>query len=161
MRVSPYDIVQYPQTEEQAKNILTKDWLDYKRARRKERVGKALAITGGTFLIIGIGSTTCIPHYARNYNEEYDKYNKRKRNYPGQEHKDLTQCLLATSGAFAIGTPLLIIGIKKAKQEHSNATQIINRHIEEYERTQGKTSMSKPEFNIDSRGNNIVFSLTF
>ncbi len=102
------------QTNEQAQEILTTDWISYKDARKKERTGKAMIFTG-------------IP------------------------------CLFW----FGAGTPLLIVGIIKAKRGHKKATQIVNKHIDEYEQTQGKTSMSKPEFDIDTRGNNLVFSLKF
>ena len=102
------------QTDEQAQEILTTDWISYRDAREKERTGKAMIFTG-------------IP------------------------------CMVW----FGAGTPLLIVGIIKAKRGHRNATQIVNKHIDEYEQTQGKTSMSKPEFDVDARGNNLVFSLKF
>ncbi|MBR5695856.1 MAG: hypothetical protein IKX43_06470 [Paludibacteraceae bacterium] len=89
--------------------------------------------------------------YDRNKRDDMNYWNyRRKRSY-----------LIPMMGGLVTGTPLLIVGIIKAKRGHKNATQIVNKHIDEYERTQGKTSMSKPEFNIDSHGNNLVFSLTF
>ena len=95
---------------------------------------------------------TCQNSEFYDYNKLLDMnyWNRRKKYY-----------LFPMMGGLVTGTPLLIVGIIKAKRGHKNATQIVNKHIDEYERTQGKTSMSKPEFNIDSHGNNLVFSLTF
>ncbi|MBR5971278.1 MAG: hypothetical protein IK017_01325 [Paludibacteraceae bacterium] len=168
----------HPQTKEQAQNIFTKDWLDYKKARKNERAGKIMVFTGGP-LFLG-GSCWIVPYSIackeyidakRNYEEirrmydislEHDIY---KLSYANEEKLWAADwrrtCGYLMIGGLATGTPLLIFGIIKAKRGHSNAIQIVNKHIDEYEQIQGKTSMSKPEFNIDSYGNNIVFSLTF
>lgn len=247
----------HPQTTEQAQNILTKDWLDYKEARKDERAGKIMAFTGGTLFLGGLGwtvvhSVACkrYRNAKREYEEmdkisrvkynvavyqsdkAYEKYKKAKKDYDDaleeyrssysnrnnleernlelnesednlrKTYKDIwdrsiyfnyygaeyeipsyedskyfnynlrgemnywayrknRSYLIPMIGGLATGTPLLIVGIIKAKRGHRNATQIVNKHIDEYEQTQGKTSMSKPEFDIDARGNNLVFSLKF
>jgi|GEM_PF-779885 hypothetical protein len=263
----------YPQTPEQAQNILTKDWLDYKEARKDERAGKIMAFTGGTLFLGGLGwtvvhSVACkryrnakreyeemdrqasekynwelnnwyndlstlrqslrkareeykkaeeeyrlanrnlensdlsgpewnalylkmhdaYENYERKVSEynslewetenENDRYNNYIRNNPTYQNSEFfdnhklydmdywavqknRSYLFPMIGGLATGTPLLIVGIIKAKRGHRNATQIVNKHIDEYEQTQGKTSMSKPEFDIDARGNNLIFSLKF
>ncbi len=141
------------QSDEQAQSILTNDWLDYKSARKDERTGKVLAITGGTFNFCGLLWTAAhIVYCKRLADEDYDRLE--------YKHAKNISSLSMLAG-FSIGTPLLIVGIVKAKRGHRNATQIVNKYNDEYEKNSKKTGMSKPEFNIGSKGNNLAFTLTF
>lgn len=141
------------QSDEQAQSLLTNDWLDYKSARKQERTGKVLAITGGAFSFCGLLWTAAHIVYCKRYaDEDYDRLE--------YKHAKNISSLSMLAG-YSIGTPLFIVGIIKAKRGHKNATQIVNKYKDEYEKNSKKTSMSKPEFNIGSKGNNLAFTLTF
>ena len=92
--------------------------------------------------------------YARNklYDLEEDMDGRR-------EYRNETLCPML--GGLTTGSALLIVGIIKAKRGHKNTTQIVNKYKDEYEKNSKKTSMSKPEFNIGAKGNNLAFTLTF
>lgn len=201
------------QSDEQAQSLLTNDWLDYKKARKDERTGKVLAITGGSLFLGGLWWTVyyivCNKEYldakneyekmAPELNEKYttaksEYYRLKRQLYPfdddyyeilaaytnaqsdmsyarnklcdleedmdgRREYRNETLCPML--GGLTTGSALLIVGIIKAKRGHKNATQIVNKYNDEYEKSSKKTSMSKPEFNIGSKGNNLAFTLTF
>ena len=204
------------QSDEQAQSILTNDWLDYKSARKDERTGKVLAITGGTLFLGGLWWTVyhivCNNEYLdaqRVYEESkpelYEDYKtseleylRLKRQLDNMRYSDYeywqiqNECeyaqrnmenaqnwlenlkeemdgrkdyrnkvLFPMLGGLTTGSTLLIVGIVKAKRGHRNATQIVSKHKDEYDKNSKKTSMSKPEFNIGSKGNNLAFTLTF
>lgn len=228
------------QTKDQTKQIFTNDWLDYRKALRKDKVGKIFAIAGGTFFAGGLyWSVRYIVNYHRysvaqkeyddnityaknNYNQKYSEYKDAKFAYEKAEreynklnnsewyegryediweaqsilekakyqYENLKYCegsyeqsefgywrgyydeMSSTKhsknisrrimlGCFATGTPFLITGIIKAKRGHKNASQIVNKYNEEYEKDSKKTGLSKPEFNVGSNGNNLAFTLTF
>lgn len=201
------------QSDEQAQSLLTNDWLDYKKARKDERTGKVLAITGGSLLLGGLWWTVyyivCNKEYldakneyekmAPELNEQYttaeSEYYRLKRqlysfdddyyeildaytnaqsdmSYARNKLYDLeedmdgrreyrNETLCPMLGGLTTGSALLIVGIIKAKRGHKNATQIVNKYKDEYEKNSKKTSMSKPEFNIGAKGNNLAFTLTF
>lgn len=267
------------QSDEQAQSLLTNDWLDYKSARKDERTGKVLTITGGTLFLGGLWWTVyhvvCCKRYSdakkendeldktaseqyyakrkllldnlndsenslRNAESEYEEAKKEKENLYGeyqQSIRDLNNGLISEYdvdgiyeryrnssektdqkywetlkikeqsnaakydydnyirnnpdcrdsefynygfgndlgwyefekkmslipmlGGLTTGSALLIVGIIKAKRGHRNATQIVNKYNDEYEKNSKKTSMSKPEFNIGAKGNNLAFTLTF
>lgn len=267
------------QSDEQAQSLLTNDWLDYKSARKQERTGKVLAITGGSLFLGGLWWTVYHIVYCKRYSDtekeyddmdkaawdqyyaernrlsanmndsknrlrnaktEYEKVKKEKENLYDEyqqaigdlnngliseydvdviyeryrnlseiihpkyleilkleeqsnaatyEYEDYTRynsyykqsrfynqelewdldwyasekeaSLLPMLGGLTTGSALLIVGIIKAKRGHRNATQIVNKYNDEYEKNSKKTSMSKPEFNIGSKGNNLAFTLTF
>ena len=267
------------QSYEQAQSLLTNDWLDYNSARKQERTGKVLAITGGTLFLGGLWWTVyhvvCCKRYSdaekendeldktaseqyyakrkllldnvndsenslRNAESEYEEAKKENENLYGeyqQSIRDLKNGLISEYdvdeiyeryrnssektdqkywetlkikeqsnaakydydnyirynpdyresefynygfgndlgwyefekkmslipmlGGLTTGSALLIVGIIKAKRGHRNATQIVNKYNDEYEKNSKKTSMSKPEFNIGSKGNNLAFTLTF
>ncbi len=267
------------QSDEQAHKILSNDWLDYKTARKEERTGKVLAITGGALFLGGLWWTVYHIVYCKRYSDTekeyddmdkaardqyyaeryrlsanmndsqnslrnaeseyekakkekerlyeaylqagddfydglisedevydvYDKYRKssemtdqkyletlkleEQSNAATYEYEDYTRynsyykqsrfynqelewdldwyaseketSLIPMLGGLTTGSALLIVGIIKAKRGHRNATQIVNKYNEEYEKNSKKTSMSKPEFNIGSKGNNLAFTLTF
>ena len=267
------------QSDEQAHKILSNDWLDYKSARKQERTGKVLAITGGALFLGGLWWTVYHVVYCKRYADaekeysemdrmaweqdyaernrlsanmndsknrlrnaktEYEKVKKEKENLYDEyqqaigdlnngliseydvdviyeryrnlsemihpkyletlkleeqtnaatyEYEDYTRynsyykqsrfynqelewdldwyasekeaSLLPMLGGLTTGSALLIVGIIKAKRGHKNATQIVNKYNDEYEKNSKKTSMSKPEFNIGSKGNNLAFTLTF
>ena len=267
------------QSDEQAQSLLTNDWLDYKSARKEERTGKVLAITGGALFLGGLWWTVYHVVYCKRYSDtekeyddmykaawdqyyaernrlsanmndsqnslrnaesEYEEAKKENENLYGeyqQSIRDLKNGLISkydvdgiyeryrnssektdqkywetlkikeqsnaakydydnyirynpdyresrfynrgleedldwyasekeTSlipmlGGLTTGSALLIVGIIKAKRGHKNATQIVNKYKDEYEKNSKKTSMSKPEFNIGSKGNNLAFTLTF
>lgn len=236
------------QSDEQAQSLLTNDWLDYKTARKEERTGKVLAITGGSLLLGGLWWTVYHIVYCKRYSDtekEYDEEFEKERLLYDQSHKEYLQVyedyttarseylrldrqlnsmreytydeyyqvreacwkaendmeeaarrleyldfysnkeyrpvgyveqlgwymewyesekkhsLIPMLGGLTTGSALLIVGIIKAKRGHKNATQIVNKYKDEYEKDTKKTSMSKPEFNIGSKGNNLAFTLTF
>lgn len=239
----------HKQSVEQAQKILTTDWLEYKKARRDDKVGRVFAITGGAFFTIGLaGTVPCIvrshqhkeakkkyynmtdacladcnekhAEYVRLDNKckelesEYytlrNKFSSEEENQEAQnklveirQEWDNTKNLLygeysrfrsenyyfpySESGLFdhklqedlwrkrddhlytrgfmiagyAIGTPFLVSGLVKVIRGHKKATQIVNKHIEEHEKGESKLSLTKPEFNVNSRGNNLAFTLTF
>lgn len=62
------------QSNEQAQNILTNDWLDYKKTRKEERIGKALAITGGSLFLGGLGWTVAHIVYSKRYRDTQTEY---------------------------------------------------------------------------------------
>ncbi|MCQ2200000.1 MAG: hypothetical protein MJZ19_09820 [Paludibacteraceae bacterium] len=243
----------HKQSEEQAQKILTTDWLEYKKARRDDKVGRVFAITGGAFFTIGLaGTVPCIvrshqhkeakkkyynmteacladckekhAEYVRLDNkckelesEYYTLRNKKGYEFSSEEEYqeaqnklpeireewDNTKNLLygeysrfrsenyyfpySESGLFdhklqedlwrkrddhlytrgfmiagyAIGTPFLVSGLVKIIRGHKKATQIVNKHIEEHENGANKLSLTKPAFNVNARGNNLAFTLTF
>lgn len=134
--------------EEQAMDLLSHDWLDFKKAREESRVGKILTNVGASFAITGlVGTCVGIPglvHYIR------------------KNHIDFFYCTLLISGAsLALSAPTFFIGRRLHKRGHKNATQIVDKYIEVYENGKKNTGMSMPEFSISSKGNNIAFALTF
>lgn len=134
--------------EEQAMDLLSHDWLDFKKAREESRVGKILTNVGASFAITGlVGTCVGIPglvHYIR------------------KDHVDFFYCTFLISGAsLALSTPTFFIGRRLHKRGHKNATQIVDKYIEAYENGKKSTSMSVPEFSINSNGNNIAFTVTF
>ncbi|MCQ2188523.1 MAG: hypothetical protein MJZ00_01210 [Paludibacteraceae bacterium] len=64
----------HKQSEEQAQKILTTDWLEYKKARRDDKVGRVFAITGGAFFTIGLASTVIQAIWNRDYKETKADY---------------------------------------------------------------------------------------
>jgi len=266
------------QSGEQAQNILTNDWLDYRKARKEERVGKVLAITGGSLFLGGLGWTVVHIVCSKRYSDakkEYDEmdYNARLqydaevkglydnmkssensldivkleyenaemeyeslRSVRNQVYKDYRDGLISNEdwndwnskynesyfmcsqkeyayydikqeleentrnyenyinwcpnyqyseyydwnswelewnerekkassyamiGGLTTGSVLFVVGMIKAKRGHENATQIVSKYNDEYEKDLKKSSMSKPEFNVNSKGNNLAFTLTF
>ena len=171
------------QSDEQAQSILTNDWLDYKTARKEERTGKVLAITGGTLFLGGLLWTVFYIGNYMYYLEDKERYDEEVARYQleygynsdwqsdsyiklweervssGRKEKNI--CLCSMLGGFVSGSVLFIVGKTKAKRGHRNATQIVSKHKDEYDKNSEKTSMSKPEFNIGSKGNNLAFTLTF
>ena len=171
------------QSDEQAQSLLTNDWLDYKTARKEERTGKVLAITGGTLFLGGLLWTVFYIENYMYYLEDKERYDEEVARYQleygynsdwqsdsyiklweervssGRKEKNI--CLCSMLGGFVSGSVLFIVGKTKAKRGHRNATQIVNKYNDEYEKNSKKTSMSKPEFNIGSKGNNLAFTLTF
>ena len=171
------------QSDEQAQALLTNDWLDYKTARKEERTGKVLAITGGALFLGGLWWTVVYVSSNMSYLEDKERYDEEvamwqsihgyysdwhsdmtikifeERVSSGKKEKNIFLCSML--GSFASGSALLIVGKVKAKRGHKNATQIVNKYKDEYEKSSKKTSMSKPEFNIGSKGNNLAFTLTF
>jgi len=134
--------------EEQAMDLLSHDWLDFKKAREESRVGKILTNVGASFAITGlVGTCVGIPglvHYIR------------------KDHVDFFYCTLLVSGAsLALSTPTFFIGRRLHKRGHKNATQIVDKYIEAYENGKKNTGMAVPEFSINSNGNNIAFAVTF
>lgn len=134
--------------EEQAMDLLSHDWLDFKKARKESRAGKILTNVGASFAITGlVGTCVGIPglvHYIR------------------KNHVDFFYCTLLVSGAsLALSTPTFFIGRRLHKRGHKNATQIVDKYIEAYENGKKNTSMAVPEFSINSNGNNIAFAVTF
>lgn len=145
------------QSDEQAQSLLTNDWLDYKKARKEERTGKVLAITGGVWSIGGL--LWAVDHIVncKRYSDavNYGLYDKIMYKHAKNISRYSMLC------GVSIGVPLFIVGKTKAKRGHKNATQIVNKYNDEYEKNSTKTSMSKPEFNIGTKGNNLAFTLTF
>jgi len=134
--------------EEQAMDLLSHDWLDFRKAREESRVGKILTNVGASFAITGlVGTCVGIPglvHYIR------------------KDHVDFFYCTLLVSGAsLALSTPTFFIGRRLHKRGHKNATQIVDKYIEAYENGKKNTGMAVPEFSINSNGNNIAFAVTF
>lgn len=134
--------------EEQAMDLLSHDWLDFKKAREESREGKILANVGASFAITGlVGTCVGIPglvHYIR------------------KDHVDFFYCTFLISGAsLALSTPTFFIGRRLHKRGHKNATQIVDKYIEAYENGKKNTGMTVPEFSINSNGNNIAFTVTF
>lgn len=209
------------QTEEQAQNILAKDWMDFQNARKKERVGEICIFSGAPFFIMGLFGTIqhvsaskkysdakekydkmefeamskydyiyseCLSNagkysddyyiysdregYQRyqelcdlvtfndykSYKFGYDPYLEQDKNY-FSKYKKLT--LIPMLGGLTCGSSLIIVGIVKKVRGHKNATRIVNKHIDEYNNSSKDISSSKPEFNIDTKGNNIAFTITF
>lgn len=108
-----------------------------------------------------------------NYTAEYEHYITDNSNYQNSEFYfynyqwHLEDCkrykktsLYPMIGGLTIGTAMFVVGIIKAKREHKNVTGILNKYNEEYENNK-KVGMFKPEFNVNSNGNNIAFTLTF
>lgn len=242
----------HKQSEEQAQKILTTDWLEYKKARRDDKVGRIFAITGGAFFTVGLASTVpclvwrhrhmdarkkyynmtdaCLAdcnekhaEYVRldnkckeleseyytlrnkerdeysseeEYNdaksklpeirEEWDNtkslrgeyyrfisdhyyfpysesdlfdYNIERNNHEYRNKHIALRCIMV--GGYSIGTPFLVSGLVKVIRGHRKATQIVNKHIEEHENGANKLSLTKPAFNVNARGNNLAFTLTF
>ena len=127
--------------EEQAKSMLNHDWLDFKKARKESRAGKKLTWVGGSMVVASI---SIVPVYI----------SKRVNGY-GNE------LLIPIAGFVGLGIPTIIIGRRLHKRGHKNATQIVDKYIEAYENGKKSTSMSVPEFSINSNGNNIAFTVTF
>jgi hypothetical protein len=124
--------------EEQAKNLLNHDWLDFKKARKESRAGKILTWVGGSMVV------ACIPivplYNSLNWGEEV---------------------FIPMAGLAGWGISTIIIGRRLHKRGHKNATQIVDKYIDAYENGKKSTSMSVPEFSINSNGNNIAFTVTF
>ena len=139
------------QSYEQAQMLLSYDWNDYKKARKDERTGKALAIFGGTWFAGGFVGTAFRIAYGKQLDDCWRKH----------VFHDYKVSGYALMGGYVLGTSFITVGIIKAYRGHKNATQIVNKYNEEYENNSKKTSMSKPEFNIGSKGNNLAFTLTF
>ena len=128
--------------EEQAKSMLNHDWLDFKKARKESRVGKILTWVGGSMVVASI---PFLPEYISiGVNKGW-----------GDE------LIIPISGFVGLGIPTIIIGRRLHKRGHKNATQIVDKYIEAYENGKKSTSMSVPEFSINSNGNNIAFTVTF
>lgn len=81
----------HKQSEEQAQKILTTDWLEYKKARRDDKVGRVFAITGGAFFTIGLASTVIQAIWNHDYKESKANYDnmvsKAKADYT-QKHQE-------------------------------------------------------------------------
>lgn len=126
--------------EEQAKSMLNHDWLDFKKARKESRVGKILTWVGGSMVVASI---PFVPVYI-----------SRRVDGWGDE------LIIPIAGFVGLGIPTIIIGRRLHKRGHKNATQIVDKYIEAYENGKKSTSMSVPEFSINSNGNNIAFTVT-
>ena len=135
--------------EEQAKNLLNHDWLDFKKARKESRVGKILTNVGASFAItglvgIGVGIIPGLVHYRRTDCIDFFGYTS-----------------LISGASLALSTPTFFIGRRLHKRGHKNATQIVDKYVEAYENGKKNTGMTVPEFSINSNGNNIAFTVTF
>jgi hypothetical protein len=124
--------------EEQAKNLLNHDWLDFKKARKESRAGKILTWVGGSMVV------ACIPIVPF--------YNSFRW---GEE------VFIPMAGLAGWGISTIIIGRRLHKRGHKNATQIVDKYIDAYENGKKNTGMTVPEFSINSNGNNIAFTVTF
>lgn len=128
--------------EEQAMDLLSHDWLDFKKARKESRVGKILTWVGGSMVVASI---PFVPKYISiGVNKGW-----------GDE------LIIPIAGFVGLGIPTIIIGRRLHKRGHKNATQIVDKYIEAYENGKKSTSMTVPEFSINSNGNNIAFTVTF
>ena len=128
--------------EEQAMDLLSHDWLDFKKAREESRVGKILTWVGGSMVVASI---SIVPVYISILvNDRY-----------GDE------LIIPIAGSVGLGISTIIIGRRLHKRGHKNATQIVDKYIEVYENGKKNTGMSMPEFSISSKGNNIAFTVTF
>ncbi len=143
------------QTTEQTKQIFTNDWLCYEKSRKEDRRGRIFAITGGTLLIGGLGWTVAHVVFCKKYSDVYDIYDLRYYD----DMKFISR--IPMLGGICIGTPMFIVSVIRAKRGHKNATQIVGKYNDEYEKDSKKSSMSKLEFNVNSKGNNLAFTLTF
>ena len=127
--------------EEQAMDLLSHDWLDFKKAREESRVGKKLTWVGGSMVVASI---SIVPLYIS---------------------KRVIKCggplIVPIAGFVGLGIPTIIIGRRLHKRGHKNATQIVDKYIEAYENGKKNTGMTVPEFSINSNGNNIAFAVTF
>jgi hypothetical protein len=123
--------------EEQAKSMLNHDWLDFKKARKESRAGKILTWVGGSMVVASI---SVVPVYIRRRAEEL---------------------IIPMAGFAGLAISTIIIGRRLHKRGHKNATQIVDKYIDAYENGKKSTSMSVPEFSINSNGNNIAFTVTF
>lgn len=118
--------------------MLNHDWLDFKKARKESRVGKILTWVGGSMVVAGI---PIVPvHISFRWGEE---------------------AFIPMAGLAGWGISTIIIGIRLHKRGHKNATQIVDKYIDEYENGKKNTGMTVPEFSINSNGNNIAFTVTF
>jgi hypothetical protein len=135
--------------EEQAMDLLSHDWLDFKKAREESRVGKILTNVGAPMAIAGLTgiAVTVIPGVS---------LYKRDLRANGFVYTSFISAVF-----FTIGTPTFFIGRRVHKRGHKNATQIVDKYIEVYENGKKNTGMAVPEFSINSNGNNIAFALTF
>lgn len=122
--------------EEQAKDLLNHDWLDFKKARKKSRAGKILTWVGGSMVVASISIV------------------------PG-ELFGIDGLSFSAIGCVGLGIPTFIIGRILHKRGHKNATQIVDKYIDAYENGKKNTGMTVPEFSINSNGNNIAFTVTF
>lgn len=128
--------------EEQAMDLLSHDWLDFKKARKESRVGKILTWVGGSMVVASI---PFVPKYISiGVNKGW-----------GDE------LIIPIAGFVGLGIPTIIIGRRLHKRGHKNATQIVDKYIEAYENGKKNTGMTVPEFSINSNGNNIAFTVTF
>jgi hypothetical protein len=135
--------------EEQAMDLLSHDWLDFKKARKESRVGKILTNVGAPFAITGLVATCVgigpgLVHYKRTDRVDFFGYTS-----------------LISGASLALSTPAFFIGRRLHKRGHKNAIQIVDKYIEVYENGKKNTGMSMPEFSINSNGNNIAFTVTF
>lgn len=127
--------------EEQAMDLLSHDWLDFKKAREESRVGKILTWVGGSMVVASIPIVSV----------HISKFDQGK----GDE------LIIPIAGFVGLGIPTIISGRRLHKRGHKNATQIVDKYIEAYENGKKSTSMSVPEFSINSNGNNLAFTVTF
>lgn len=125
--------------EEQAKDLLNHDWLDFKKARKESRAGKILTWVGGSTFV------ACIPIVPLYFSLRWID--------------DVVFTSMA--GLAGLGIPTFIIGRRLHKRGHKNATQIVDKYIDAYENGKKNTGMTVPEFSINSNGNNIAFTVTF
>ena len=135
--------------EEQAMDLLSYDWLDFKKAREESRVGENLTNVGASMAIAGLTgiAVTVIPGVC---------LYKRDLTANGFVYTSFISAVF-----FTIGTPTFFIGRRVHKRGHKNATQIVDKYIEVYENGKKNTGMAVPEFSINSNGNNIAFTVTF
>jgi hypothetical protein len=117
--------------------MLNHDWLDFKKARKESRAGKILTWVGGSMVVASI---SVVPVYIRRRAEEL---------------------IIPMAGFAGLAISTIIIGRRLHKRGHKNATQIVDKYIDAYENGKKSTSMSVPEFSINSNGNNIAFTVTF
>jgi hypothetical protein len=135
--------------EEQAMDLLSHDWLDFKKAREESRVGENLTNVGAPMAIVGLTgiAVTVIPSVS---------FYKCELKANGFVYTSFISAVF-----FTIGTPTFFIGRRVHKRGHKNATLIVDKYIEAYENGKKNTGMTVPEFSISSKGNNIAFALTF
>jgi hypothetical protein len=123
--------------EEQAKDLLNHDWLDFKKARKESRAGKILTWVAVSMAVANI---PIVPVYVKAWDDEL---------------------FIPIFGSVGLGIPTFIIGRRLHKRGHKNATQIVDKYIDAYENGKKNTGMAVPEFSINSNGNNIAFTVTF
>ena len=158
------------QTTEQTKQLFSNDWLNYEKSRKEDRRGRIFAITGGTLLLGGLGWTVAYIVFCKNYSDAVAERNQHYNDYVDyynyyydddcwyyDDMKFISRFPML--GGIGIGTPMFIVSVIRAKRGHKNATQIVSKYNDEYEKDLKKSSMSKPELNVNSKGNNLAFTL--